>query len=165
MLALIGDSGDAVTRADGVSIMGVLGPPLNRELQLDEVIEELDEAPLDSLSPVFQDLKLGFEELRKDMKTMRGVEIRANRLLSAAGEPPLAMLTKRVTMDRSQIPPIRRPRTEAEVEAESEQMWERLDELKDRKPELYNAIHDLMIEILSSREASSEGQGAGQSAS
>lgn len=107
-------------------------------------VMELEDVPMDSLSPQLQDMKLGFKQLSLDPSKPKGVERRINEALRLAGEPGIKTVFSEWRIDHSTVPPSRIRKTDRERLESVRESQERIRELEQRKPELYTTIEEIV---------------------
>lgn len=124
------------------------GMILEDELELDDAQDELEDAPMESLSPELQALKRGFEELPIDTASAKGIERRINELLLSAGETrKLKVIFSSLRVDISTKPPTRVAKTEGELREEQFKHTEYTNEIRKRNPKLFFIIAKLVSEL------------------
>lgn len=119
------------------------------ELDLGSAFHELENAPMESLSPELQKLKLGWDQDPLLPGSFRDAERRINQLLRANGEMhKLHVVFSGWRNDTSTDPPTRVRNTQRESDEEAMLQGEQLDDLRARKPELYEKVVNIMAELI-----------------
>lgn len=114
-------------------------------------ILELENAPMDSLSPQLQELKLGFEQMPLDPTKSKGIERRVNEALIAAGEEPgIKLIFSDRKLDRSTIPPTRVIKTAKDRNEGFAEREKRLKDLRKHNRKLYATVMAIMAEDVAS---------------
>lgn len=104
-----------------------------------QCILELEEAPMNSLSPQLQQLEQGFEEIPLDARKPMGIERRVNTALHEGGgeEKRIKLVYSDWKLDRSTTPPTRVVKTDKDRLEGTTEREKYLADLKKRKPRLY----------------------------
>lgn len=110
-------------------------------------MDEVDEAPWESLTPELQQVREWFDSGPKLPFAPRIVERRINEALRANGEGELRMPFVDDFLDRKRDPPRRTKKSPQQLERERRQLTVRLKDLKRRKPQLHTTITNLIEEF------------------
>lgn len=127
------------------------GPVPENELELATFRDELEDAPMESLSPELQELKRGFEHMPIDPASPKGIERRINEALRAGGETEYFKIVHGAfRIDTSTVPPSRVPKSGQDHNEQQRRQLERYNDLRARKPQLYLTVGLIMSELFNS---------------
>lgn len=136
-----------VTDLEAAMVRARMGGLARDEAVLCDAVMELEDVPMDSLSPQLQKLKRGFSELPPTPNTPDEVERRINEVLQNAGERTIKISHSAYRLDHSTVPPTRVVKTEEDRKLDGVQDMQYFAELRKRKPRLQRRVAKIMSEL------------------